>query len=250
MEEASGVPTNLVGLEGLNLDAETLRLENLLRGSVQPRLVGVQIRQVALDNGRSALVLRIPPSFRKPHRVEYQGWNKFFVRTSAGAHEVSVDELRDLFLLSSRLEERVRAFRVDRLATLKAGLTLRPVVLRPGIALHVVPLSAFTEARGVDVVAAYDDCRHFNPIGASGCSNYLTFDGLLTTVGDSEPGQPISAYCLLFRDGCVETVRGYGRGGVPVASSAINLSHYEELFVTWTFRLVTGLTALGVPPRS
>lgn len=247
MEEAEGIPVNLIGVAGINVDAEILRLDNLLRDAVQPRLLGVQWRPVPLAGGQAAIVLRIPRSLNGPHRVAFQGWNKFFVRNAAGVHEVSVDELRDLFLSAHRLEERVRAFRIDRIMKLKSGETPRPVVLRPGVLLHIVPLSALASGASVDVLAAYDNCAPFVPIGASGCSNHFNFDGMLTTVGDADAGRPISAYCQLFRNGCVETVRGYGRE-CQEEDHVIAIPPIEGMLVAWTRRIVAGLSTLGVRP--
>ena len=47
MNEAGGVPTELVGLD-LDLDAEMQRLENLFRTCLEPRVVGLRMRPVAL----------------------------------------------------------------------------------------------------------------------------------------------------------------------------------------------------------
>jgi predicted HTH transcriptional regulator len=55
MKEAKGVPTELTGLEGVDPDALINRLESLVRDGVEPRIVGVRMRQVSLDRGGVAI---------------------------------------------------------------------------------------------------------------------------------------------------------------------------------------------------
>jgi Putative DNA-binding domain len=52
MEDQQGLPSRLVGLPSdLDLDAETLRLENMIRDGIDPRVQGVRTRPVPLERG-------------------------------------------------------------------------------------------------------------------------------------------------------------------------------------------------------
>ncbi|MBI1775754.1 MAG: ATP-binding protein [Proteobacteria bacterium] len=246
MTEKEGIPTRLSPLTGFDTHAELSRLESMLRDSAQPRLLGVQSRVIQVTGG-SVILLRIPRSFNSPHRVGYQGWNKFFVRNSAGAHEASVDELRELFLLLTQVAERVRQFRSQRLELLQTGSAARRVDLRPGVVLHVVPLAAASRALTIDVGAAYDDCAPFVPIGGQHCHRYFNFDGMLTTTGDDESAQSVPAFCQVFRSGCVETARGYS-GAASAQAGRLHVPRQEEMIVQHTRRIVSGLARLGVAP--
>ena len=88
--ETNGVPTEVIGVEG-NLDAEIQRLTSLLRDSLEPRIVGVWMRHVQLDNGR-VLVIRIPKSWNPPHAVLHGQSRLVFLRNSAGVHQASVHQ--------------------------------------------------------------------------------------------------------------------------------------------------------------
>ena len=120
VDESGGAPTDLEGLAD-NLDAATLRLEGSIRDGVAPRIQGVRTRRVPLRNGRSALVLRVPRSFARPHVVTFKNHWKFFTRSSNGKHQMDVDEVRAAFLGSEAIAERVRAFRADRLGRVAFG---------------------------------------------------------------------------------------------------------------------------------
>lgn len=245
VEENNGLPTKLCGIAGISADEVIRRFDSLLRDALQPRLIRVEWRAIQLGNGHTVIVLRVPRSLNAPHRVGFQGWNKFFVRNAAGVHEVSVEELRDLFLSAQHLEDRVRAFRADRIMRLKAGETPRPTSLLPGVVLHITPLSALTAGSAVDVVAAYEKPECFIPLGATGFDQHLNFDGMLTTTGDGTSRRPTPAYCQLFRNGCVEAVRSYQSDSGP---APLNIQRIEELLVKRTRGIVSGLVALGLSP--
>ena len=64
MDEDGGVPSAINGLPGIDIDSEILRMENLIRSSLEPRVVGIRIKGVALSNGESAVVARVPKTLR------------------------------------------------------------------------------------------------------------------------------------------------------------------------------------------
>lgn len=98
MKAQAGLPSNLVGLQLASLDAEILRLENILRDGLDPRIPNVGIQGVTLKSA-SALVIRVPRSWIPPHRVKYGGTSRFYSRNSAGKYELDVSEMRPLFCL-------------------------------------------------------------------------------------------------------------------------------------------------------
>ena len=117
MEEAGGLPTNLVGLASRDLDFEIRRLDSILAAGLTPRIrYGTKI--VAPTNGSRSMVLRVERSWVGPHRVVFQGHDKFYGRNSAGKYPLDLNELRAAFTLSSSAIERIRAFRSDRIIAL------------------------------------------------------------------------------------------------------------------------------------
>ena len=113
ISEAKGVATDLCGIQHADVGAEILRIEHIINSGIEPRIPGFKVRSVHLASGSDAIVMRIPKSWRAPHRVRFDNWNKFWIRNSAGAHEASMDELRTLFTLSASTIDRARAFRAE-----------------------------------------------------------------------------------------------------------------------------------------
>ncbi len=68
VEAMSGVPVALPGWEGVDLDQEKLRIENLMGSLVEPR-VAFQIREIRLLNGNDVVLLRVPWSWAQPHMI-------------------------------------------------------------------------------------------------------------------------------------------------------------------------------------
>ena len=148
MAEKEGVPSEITPFAD-NADEERLRLEQMARDGIEPRIIGLHIHIVSIAAGGVVFIVRVPKSWNPPHRVKFQGSNRFYARTSGGKYEPDIGELRNLFLATPHIAERIRAFRMERIARIAAGET--PVALSgdtPGRAvLHVVPYSAFGGAK-------------------------------------------------------------------------------------------------------
>jgi hypothetical protein len=150
--EEEGLPTDLCGVGGdVDVDAEILRLENLARDGVEPRLPVLEFRAVPLDDRGPAVVTRIGASWIAPHMVTYRNSAKFYSRTSAGKYQLSVSEIRSAVLLSEAAADRVRDFRVDRIAKVRAGDTSVVLGSTGKVMLQIVPFGALgTGSRIID----------------------------------------------------------------------------------------------------
>ena len=127
-----------------NHDSFKLRLDELLQSKISPRIPGYSIHICTLSNDKSAVIIHVPQSFNKPHQITTANNDfQFWARNSGGCYRLNVDNLRSIILQSETLNERIRAFRQDRLSNIIAGET--PVSLVPGARtiLHMIPLSSF-----------------------------------------------------------------------------------------------------------
>ena len=216
MEGADGVPTGLTGLPGVDPDALTNRLELLVRDGVEPRIVGVRMRAVGLSGGGAVLVIRIPRSWNPPHRVSAAKSNRFYVRNSGGAHEANVEELRVLFTLAADAQQRIKAFRSDRITTIAAGQGPVPLPTNGRMIVHLVPLSAFVQVARIDLGEGYELSYHpvslgqpprlvkFRPMGQdTPRARRFNLDGYITV---SEAGLRCS-YTQVFRNGILEATQ-------------------------------------------
>lgn len=181
MDEVAGTATALAGV-AVNPDAERLRLEQIARTGLQPRIAGLRIVTVPLANGSHAVVIRIPRSWSAPHRVIAQGTNKFWARDASGKYEPDVDQLRTLFAVAPGLADQIRNFRSDRVARIQANDT--PVPLQDGtsaLVIHIIPYVSFGSSLKVDINDLYATQMHLRPITTSGFTPRVNLDGFLST---------------------------------------------------------------------
>lgn len=80
-----GVATAVLGLGASNMDAEILRLEQILATGAQPQVVGMVMKRVPHSNG-PILVVGIPNSLSSPHMVSAQHSGQFWARNNAGKY--------------------------------------------------------------------------------------------------------------------------------------------------------------------
>ena len=176
VEAIDGVATALLGLDLDSPDGETLRLENMIREGLEPRLPRADIHPVMVAERRYVLVVRVTRSWIAPHRVRKN--REFYARNSAGTYPLDVGELRTAFTMSETVAARIRDFRTDRIARIHARET--PVALNPGgcMIVHVLPLSTFTAAGTIDIAAYEAGDKRLSPMGASGWDWRINLDGL------------------------------------------------------------------------
>ncbi len=241
MDENKGIPTEITGLHGINTDTEIQRLENLARDGIEPRITGLKIKPILLKSDKFVILIRIPKSWNPPHRVSARNVNRFYVRNSTGAHEVSVEELRSLFNLSASVHDRIQSFRRERLAILSADEG--PMKIRHGgrLILHIVPLSAFGYGQSLDVKQIYNHASTFQPLSSSGNSRY-NFEGVIVYRG----GEKCSGYTQIFRNGIIEATEAGIVNERDCRKLIVSLKFAKDIFGVLPGYL-DGLKALDVP---
>jgi hypothetical protein len=244
VEENAGVATALVGITGLDPDAEILRMEQIARTGLEPRISGLRMKAVPLASGNQVLVIRVPKSWNPPHRVVAQGSNRFYVRHSAGVHEPSVEELRTLFTQSASALEQARQFRDQRLRFIRDGRGDRPLVGGGRLIVHIIPVAAFSGVIHVDVEQIHARHQAFRPIGSTlGMTPRFNYFGFINERG----GEENHGYTQVFRNGSLEaTMAGIVRvhdGRRLIPGLAIERYLFEVLSL-----YVIGLRDISVPP--
>lgn len=242
MAATDGIPTALSPLQNTNPDTVIQRLENLVRDGIEPRITGIKIKSISTDSGGFLILLRIPRSWNPPHRVSARNVNRFYVRNSSGVHEVSVEELRALFNLSVSVNDRIRAFRRERLSILSADEGPMRIEHGGRLVLHIVPLSAFAYNQSLDVLDIYNQNSSFRPISSTGMTPQFNFDGVINYRG----GERCYGYTQIFRNGIIEATKAdtvRDRNGRKIIPS---LSFEKYIFEALPGYL-NGLRTLDVP---
>jgi hypothetical protein len=201
-----GYADDLTGLKNFIEDDSKLKIENLLRDFVQPRLRGVQFKVVRLQNENHALIIRIRQSFSAPHMVRHKGQTRFCGRNAAGKYDLDVQELRSAFLENETFGERLKEFRLDRVNKLISGTWPTPLTCKHLVVLHILPVSGTQHSEHY----AAEDFNRINsqdclmPIGASGWGLRYNFDGAICLGAAVQSQTP--SYIQLFRSGHIEIV--------------------------------------------
>ena len=133
--------------------------------------------------------------------------NRIYARNSAGAYELSIEELRVLFASGATTIDRMKAFKAERLARIDAGEAIVPLIVRPDrLVLHLAPLASFGLGQPIDLAQAHALQESLRPIAASwGYSPQINFEGFVNfSMGSDELGR---SYTQVFRKGIIEAVK-------------------------------------------
>ena len=181
-------------------------VEGLIRDGIEPRIPSVSIQPITLKNTRVVLIIRVPRSWISPHRVTYQGHDKFYSRSSNGKYPLDVAELRTAFNLSETIIERIRKFSLDRISKILANETPVPFYDTPKIVLRIIPIISFNPVQNYDIKKIASRPGIFKPMFCSGWNNRYNLDGFLSYSGGRNDKS--HSYVQLFRNGIIESVEG------------------------------------------
>jgi Putative DNA-binding domain len=241
--ETNGVPTELTPFMD-DCDLEKRRLEQIALTGLEPRISNLRIHAVPIAAGGHIIIVRVPRSFIAPHRVIARGSNSFWARAGSTKYEPDVDQLRAMFTRAPQLAERMRDFRLNRIAHITAGDT--PVRIRDEgrLVLHIVPFSAFDlrPTFSLQSALASENWQKFSytqPI----CWR-INFDGFLTLTDMFAGNTKHSNYVQVFRTGAIEAVT------VPVvhAQDEINAQTLDAFIVKSARNIAVGLHKCGAEP--
>ena len=248
MDEEGGVPVQLPGLTGIDIDQVKQRFENSFRDNIEPRIPGIGIHAVLLQSSNMALIVHIPKSWAPPHVVNYQRHWRFYSRNSAGKYPLDVPELRAVFSLSESLAERIRNFRADRLSQIISRQT--PVQLSQGaaIVLHIIPFNSFDPGARIDVAPLARNPTLILPMstGLGGWNHRYNLDGILSWQTSPE-STSAETYLQVFRNGIIEAVDAHMIGDRD-GERLIPSRGYESELIEALPRLLDLQRGIGVEP--
>jgi hypothetical protein len=206
MASKPGYADDIVGLKNFNEDDTKLKIENLLRDFIQPRLRGIDFQVISLVNGNHALIIRVRQSFSAPHMVRHKGQTRFCGRNAAGKYDLDVQELRSAFLENETFGERLKEFRLDRVNKLASGTWPTPMTCKHLVVLHILPVSGAQR----ETFFSTQDLKRINysanlrPMVSRGWGLRHNFDGVIclgSAIGDKTP-----SYVQVFRQAYIESV--------------------------------------------
>jgi hypothetical protein len=244
ISESEGEPDGIPGLSKIDVDKEKLRLGEMIRSGIHPRINGFHIQELpGFEN--QVLLLRIPQSLNAPHMVTYKNLSRFFTRNSSGKHQLDVTEIRNAFELSGTVIQRLQNFRAERLAKIVAGETPVDMPADPKLILQIVPLNSFRLNSYIDATLQNTILQRLQPIHAADFHRRHNLDGYIIS-SHGFAGPKFDTYCQFHRNGTVESVyarlvvlHGERRDIAPI--------HVETNVLHQIKQYLDGLRQIGVP---
>ena len=250
IEEKGGLPINLSGMviPDDEIDGKKRQLEEIIRSTsnIDPRIPSLSIRPIKLQNKNYVIIIRIPRSWASPHMVKLQfpARERFISRNSAGKYALDVSELRNAFLLTDSIEERIRNFRLDRVSKIIAEETPIPLAIEPKVVLHIIPIAAFGSSRilvDVSSLSRISSETGIQPICPGYSGQRYNLDGYL--LHDRPTGESYS-YLQIFRNGIIESVDTKLIGGdQTISGGSFDASVYRAIKNYLAFEKKAGIEA-------
>ena len=239
--ENTSIPDEIVGLGSINEEAETLRLSQLIRDGIQPRLTSFQVQPIK-GADKTVVIIHIPSSWNAPHMVAKMT-TPFYSRTSTGKHGLDATEIRYAFSMSESVGERIKAFRDERIGRILAGETPVPINPDAVVVVHCIPLEAFREKTAIELEALISASGGLHPIGVSGWDKRSNLDGVIMF---SQPkGERAIGYVQVFRNGVVESVNAEVLS-VNGETKLIPITYFENKIVEHCNQIVALLHKLDL----
>lgn len=234
VETRGGVPTKINGLS-IDFDKEILRMENIIRDGIEPR-IKILLKQVG-----AAILMRITRSWIAPHRIIFQKWDKFYGRNSNGKYSLDTMELRAAFNLSGTLIDKIRHFRTERIMAIYSEDFPVPFYKGAKIVLHLIPLAAFDPNSLVDVITL--EAGKVHPIYSGSYSCRINLEGYLAFSGGQN--NQSHGYTQIYRNGIIEAVDALL---LDHPQKTIPSIKYEEEIIDKTRSYLNVLNELGAAP--
>jgi hypothetical protein len=252
--ENDGVATSLQQLPGFNPDGDLIRLRDLIRAHIEPKVYGFALHPVELSGGGHALVLRVPKTWSGAHLLTYGNDHRFYTRDGNGRRLMDVGEVRMAFSSADALPEKIRRLRLDRASAISTGDVPLPLVSRQALVVHLIPAKTFDSLYECDLASVVQADQESNgrglltPIKTHGGRLGFDFDGCLEM---DEHKSICHGYTKLFRNGLLESLDCHSvkeRGETPEKLSWFSPYVYEEALIGVFPKWINALKAAKIEP--
>ncbi|MEE4565907.1 ATP-binding protein [Paenibacillus polymyxa] len=188
IEEKDGIPSEISGVKVTDIDAEELRINNILNNGVEPRIGQYKIKSFKISSEKYVILIRVQRSWLRPHRISN---NQFYARKSNGKFPMDVHEIKQMFMETEGFSQRYERFKEERVLRCFESFGNQPFSL-----IHFLPISCFDQHFILDL--NLKDKLNLKPIASAGWNPRINFNGLYS---DSERSE---SQLQLFKNGIVE----------------------------------------------
>lgn len=244
--DKKGFPEEIVGIEVDNVDQEKRRLSQIIQKGLEPSL-SCPVHAIKTPNDRYVLVIKAEQSWVSPHRVFYKSQDfGFWAREDSFKYPMNTNDLRRAFTLTESINDKIRAFRQERVRLIAAGD--HPVELRhsPTIVFHIIPAESFRSKLTLDSSSTSEILRRFRVLGDTASANRINLDGILIFDYPNHEGK-YDGFTQVFRNGVVEFVTSdvveetEGR-------SYFNLVYWDKQILASVKNVIGNYLELGIQP--
>lgn len=237
IDEVDGTAAGLQPVSALRAETDLLRLENLLRDGVEPRLPSARLRWIEVGPEGGVILIRVQASFSAPHRVKFKNFGRFYARNSRGKFEMDTFELRQAFTASEQLPTRVRALHDEAVAAaFGAGRPFR-LAAEPAAIVTILPLSYLRESGTVGI--SFENALLPRPGGGFEFLN--TLEGVLVHTSvlprPRRPDPEVASWALSHWRGRMDAAWTVGEER--------DLGQGKEVRIVWPKRFEDGLLDAG-----
>lgn len=241
ISELKGAASAVSRIEVDDIDAELRRLSQILDSGIEPRLSGLKIEYVEVEQF-VVFVVKIPKSFDAPHRYLFNGHSKFVTRNGTHVSEYSYDQLRSAFDKSLARSLVIDQNWQETIDQAESGKTWRPIVEGPICICQIAPLSSAEKRQIVDLEKANENYAQLMFSDWGGASSRFNYEGLAVYAGYSEP--ELAGLVQVNRTG---TITAYRRGGLVYENKEIMPSvRIGDFFVSAVRSLLEYYKLLGI----
>jgi hypothetical protein len=250
VQEVDGCASALAPITAESVDDARRRLGQILDAGIEPRIIGLQFRDVPVAGGY-ILILRVPASFIGPHRYRLEGGHsRFVVRNGVYTSELTYDQLRSAFEKNPTFIDRARQFREQRLGKIIAGDTWKPLPPGPLCVTHIIPISGIVKSFSLDIQRLFNSqwtsFYLHEAWRSSSLDRSTNLDGLVCAPVSSQ--SQVNGYLQLFRSGAAELLCFGGSQNPPDQNfkSLIPSGLIADFFIASLKTTITELVKLGL----
>jgi len=229
----TGLTKEISGIEIDNDDKLILKIEDLVKNNLEPQISSLEIKILKI-NDKHILLIGIPKLIDIPHMVTFKSSNKFYKRRNNGKILMDVYDLKNVFLKSYELKEKINEFRLNRIYAVRELKYLPKLDVEGSFFLHVIPFGSGNDS-SINISSQTNInylAKKLGSIRVSGWDYRHNLDGFMTFSHDLQNRIPFS-YVQLFRNGALEYYTShfhYKREGQPEVLDFAGLT-FEKITV-------------------
>jgi len=199
----TGRAKDIKPISGWNENTVKLDIHNIIRSGVKPTLP-IHVHPIdGFEKEGLVVLVRIPQGLFGPY-INTKRTSPFCSRNSNGKYHMEIDEIRNQFITTMRMPERIREFRAERLSKVISDDTPYPLLPDPKLVIHYVPLKNFIGLIEGKQITFNSELKE--KLKSFGIYRH-NLDGLLSR--ENKDGNKYWEYTILFRSGCIEYVDSY-----------------------------------------